>query len=316
MPSCIIELGFVSNSADNKEFDKNYKKLAVAIVKALLATVGLDYIESGKTGSCTYTLTGKKLDVTGSGAMANYTSSDAAPWGTAVTEVEIASGVTAIGNYSFNKCAALTKISIPETVTKIGSYAFNGCGKLSEIRYYGTSAEWNEISKGGNNSSLSAARILYICDMKGHKYDYPCSSACSVCGEAREPDEAHTYSSDCDISCNICGEIREAEAEHTYSADCDRFCDLCKYRRTTDTPHNFDENDICTACGSPKVMTGDLNEDERVTDADAIQLLMYTFFPEDYPVNQDCDFNNDGKTTDADAVYLLMYTFFPEDYPI
>ncbi|MBR0303374.1 MAG: hypothetical protein IJQ80_05950, partial [Clostridia bacterium] len=61
---------------------------------------------------------------------------------------------------------------------------------------------------------------------------------------------------------------------------------------------------------------GDLNGDDTVTDEDAIYLLFYTFFPEDYPVNQNCDFNGDGSVTDEDAIYILFYTFFPEDYPL
>ena len=61
---------------------------------------------------------------------------------------------------------------------------------------------------------------------------------------------------------------------------------------------------------------GDIDGVEGITDADAEYLLMYTFFPEDYPVNQECDFNGDGKVNDADAEHLLMYTFFPEDYPL
>lgn len=64
------------------------------------------------------------------------------------------------------------------------------------------------------------------------------------------------------------------------------------------------------------VLRGDMNGDGLVTDADAIYLLYYTFFPGDYPLNQDGDFNGDEIVTDADAIYLLYYTFFPSDYPL
>ena len=61
---------------------------------------------------------------------------------------------------------------------------------------------------------------------------------------------------------------------------------------------------------------GDLDGDEKITDKDAIYLLMHSYFPEDYPVNQPLDYNNDGLINDKDAIYLLMHCYFPEDYPI
>jgi hypothetical protein len=74
--------------------------------------------------------------------------------------------------------------------------------------------------------------------------------------------------------------------------------------------------------GLKEVGKGNLNVhikidgNDEVTSADAVHLLMYTFFPEDYPINQDSDFDNSGTVDSNDAVYLLMYTFFPDDYPL
>ena len=86
--------------------------------------------------------------------------------------------------------------------------------------------------------------------------------------------------------------------QHIYSNDYDEQCDFCYEKRIL--PYTL----------------GDIDGVEGVTDADAEWLLMYTFFPEDYPVNQTCYFNGDGKVNDADAEHLLMFTFFPEDYPL
>ena len=61
---------------------------------------------------------------------------------------------------------------------------------------------------------------------------------------------------------------------------------------------------------------GDLTGDGAVTDGDAIWLLMYSFFPDSYPVDQFVDYTRDDMITSDDAIYLLMYTFFPDEYPL
>ena len=43
---------------------------------------------------------------------------------------------------------------------------------------------------------------------------------------------------------------------------------------------------------------------------------MHSFFPEDYPINQEADYNGNGMVDKDDAIHLLMYTFFPDDYPL
>ena len=85
----------------------------------------------------------------------------------------------------------------------------------------------------------------------------------------------------------------------------------------------FAEGEVCnvqfpTQLSQTKAanIVGDLDGNGLITKDDAIYLLMYTFFPEDYPIDQSVDFNGDKNVTKDDAIYILMYTFFPEDYPI
>ena len=82
-----------------------------------------------------------------------------------------------------------------------------------------------------------------------------------------------------------------------------RICSVCKEREEKILP-------------AGEYLPGDVDNNGKVDDKDATYLLMHIFYPEDYPVRQDCDFNHDGEITDEDASYLLYYTFFPDDYPL
>ena len=76
------------------------------------------------------------------------------------------------------------------------------------------------------------------------------------------------------------------------------------------------ENGLCSICGYKEYIVGDLDENSLVDINDAIYILYYTFFPEDYPLNQNADFDGNGVIDINDAIYVLYYTFFPEDYPL
>lgn len=72
---------------------------------------------------------------------------------------------------------------------------------------------------------------------------------------------------------------------------------------------------ICPVCGALD-HPGNMNEDHALSDADAVYLLRYTLFPDEYLIMRNGDFTGDGVVTDADAIYLLRHTLFPESYPI
>ena len=95
----------------------------------------------------------------------------------------------------------------------------------------------------------------------------------------------------------------------------------------TKNPTNGEDGTMlftCNVCSETKTeripkltyIVGDVDGDSEITSSDAVYLLMHTFYPEDYPVEQESDFNGDGSVNSSDAIYLLMYTFYPEDYPL
>ena len=78
-----------------------------------------------------------------------------------LTSVTIPDGVTSIGDYVFYNCRNLASVTIPDGVTSIGNYAFYNCRNLTSVNYKGSQEQWEQISIGWNNGSLTNATINY-----------------------------------------------------------------------------------------------------------------------------------------------------------
>lgn len=81
----------------------------------------------GAFGNCTKV---SYVRLTGVGEMGTYSSK---PWGSNTTTIDIAAGVTSIGDSAFSGCSGLTGITIPGSVTSIGNSTFEGCSGLTSI---------------------------------------------------------------------------------------------------------------------------------------------------------------------------------------
>lgn len=74
---------------------------------------------------------------------------------------EESSQCTSIGSQAFYFCSSLTSLIIGNGITTIGSSAFYGCRNLANIYYAGAEEDWNKISIGYDNYSLTSATRYY-----------------------------------------------------------------------------------------------------------------------------------------------------------
>ena len=159
---------------------KTFITLILTILCSTNITLADTYI--GTTGDCTYTLdtSAGTLVISGTGAMADYSSSSSIPWHSYrsyVKTVTIEDGVTSIGDYAFYGCTSLTSVTIGSSVTSIGSAAFCVCTSLSSITIgsgvtsigsyaFNSSTSLTSITVSeGNTAYVSVDGVLYTYDM-------------------------------------------------------------------------------------------------------------------------------------------------------
>jgi len=182
------------------------------------------------SGTCGGNLTWKLscdsvLTVSGTGAMADYTSSSSAPWyehRNDVKSVLIDNNVTSIGNYAFRNCTSLTSVEIPNSVTSIGASAFYGCSSLVSVTIP------NSVTSIGNRafrncSGLTSMTIPSSVTSIGEDAFLGCSGLTYIIIESETPPTLNTLKygvfddkNDCPIyvPCSAVNAYKSAWAEY------------------------------------------------------------------------------------------------------
>ncbi len=157
-----------------------------------VSSAPVNFLEES-AGSCgnnvtwTLSLSNGTLTISGTGAMADYSSYTDVPWydyRSSIKSIVINDGVTSIGDYAFYDCSSLTSVTIPNSVTSIGEQAFCECYSLTSITipnsvtsignyaFYGCSSLTsitipNSVTSIGNYAFKGCARLGKISLGKG-----------------------------------------------------------------------------------------------------------------------------------------------------
>ena len=154
---------------------------------ALTSKTAISVIASGECGNQGDNLTWQLTDdgvltISGSGKMADYSTSDPAPWyseRTRITSVVLTDGVTSIGYNAFFDCSSLTSVTIPDGVSTIGSRAFYGCSGLKAFTIPDGVSSISEYTFG-HCTGLTSFSIPEGVTSIGNGAFYGCSGLTSV----------------------------------------------------------------------------------------------------------------------------------------
>jgi len=116
----------------------------------------------GTSATWTLNLTTGVLEISGTGAISNYTSGSPAPWHdyiAYISDIIINSEITTLGERCFESCDVET-CTIPVSVTNFESQSFLSA-KANKLYYGGTLSNWCAITMGAYNT-LPQTQELYI----------------------------------------------------------------------------------------------------------------------------------------------------------
>ncbi|MBQ3257257.1 MAG: leucine-rich repeat protein [Oscillospiraceae bacterium] len=183
-------------------------------------------------------------------------------------------GVEVLDEYAFGYCKQLKEIHLPNSLTTVENNVFRDCDNVTDVYFYGTEAEWAEVSIGTSNDCLDGSwwnlTTIHFVDESTcfHKnitvlpaVAPTCTETgltegkiCADCGELLTPQDAvpildHDYV-----------EVKRTEATCSTSGSLEFVCTRDRNHRyikflAPTGVHSY-ENGFCTMCGEeePAVM--------------------------------------------------------------
>ena len=141
----------------------------------ITAFIGGDCGAEGHEKDVTWVLKGTSLTISGTGAMADYASSENQPWKdyrSSITSVIIESGVTSIGKNAFNNCTGLASATVDAPDCTLGNGAFEGCSNLKAI-YVPSDLVDHYKTAWSAYASIITEKIISqgYCGAEGHEED-------------------------------------------------------------------------------------------------------------------------------------------------
>lgn len=232
--------------------------------------------------------------------------------------VAIPKNVRSVGEGAFANCDELYSLTVVEGVKRIEAFAFNGCVKLDRITL-ANSIEYIGCSAFDNTQYCNEP------DYDGYGALYVDNHLVELKGKTFGPFEVR----DGTRSIGACAFVRTPEIEYitvpstlNSIADTAFFgCDSLKQISGKEANFNLNTVSVGTyngALNSVKTsFSGDVNQNGTLETADAVYLMYYTLYGEEYfPIYGKCDFDNNGMVDSDDAVYLLYHILFGDEYKL
>lgn len=317
---------FVHLQTETKTQNMN-KKFSLLLLISIFSTLNI-YAEVYE-GSCgtnvRYSLdtsTGV-LNITGTGAMTNYSSSSSVPWDSYrsyIKTVEISDGLSSIGEKAFRYCSNLTSVKIPNSVTGIGRYAFADCTSLTSVKISDnlTSIEQSTFESCSSLTSITVPNSVTSII----KYAFRrCTSLTSVV----LGNNVTSIGNDVFSGCSSLTDMYNY-AENIPTTDYEAFNSQNLSTSTLHVPASVLEAYKTTAPWSQfgtieaipdGVLRGDANSDGEVNTNDAGFIVNYILGTPDPTFNKEAaDANQDGEIGMPDVMYIINHNLngkFPEE---